>query len=101
MEIPKELKIGGFTWTIEENEKVAVEGNIYGSTHHTKQRFFLDPNTTQQKKEHTVIHEAMHAIWWQSGLGIRYKETPKLEEEVISAVSMGIYQVLKDNDLLK
>lgn len=101
MKIPKRLKIGGFIWSVEENDKVAKEGNAYGSTHHTSQSIYLDPTATQQKKEHTLIHEAMHSIWWQSGLNDRYKKTPEIEEEVIQAMAHGLYQVLKDNKLLK
>lgn len=101
MKIPKELKIGGFVWIIEDNKDIAHEGQCFGSTHSYSQKIFLDPGQKEEKKQHTVIHEAMHAIWWQSGLGVRYKNTKDLEEEVISAVSMGLYQVLKDNNLLK
>lgn len=101
MNIPKELKIGAFIWTIQDSKDLAYEGQCYGSTHGYTQKIFLDPGQTDEKKRQTVIHEAMHAIWWQTGLGVRYKNTKDLEEEVISAISMGLYQVLKDNDLLK
>lgn len=101
MKIPKKIKIGGFVWQVEESEKVTTEGGVFGSCHHAKQRIFLDPNETEQKKEHTLLHETMHAIWWQSGLRERYKDTKNLEEEVIQALAHGVYQVLKDNDMLK
>lgn len=100
--IPSSLRIGGFDWLIEENAEVTNEGNAFGTTHHGKQRMFIDPSETQQKKKHTLVHEIMHAIWWQSGLGVRYgeKNHPKLEEEVVAALSMGMYQVLRDNPQL-
>lgn len=103
MTIPATIKIGGFQWTVEENDKVANEGGVYGSTHHTKQRIFLEPNETQQKKEQTFLHEVMHAIWDNSGLSKRYKRDKDgdIEEEIMHALSNGLYQVLKDNDLLK
>lgn len=101
MEIPKTLKIGGFTWTIEEHQDVAREGNIFGSTHQTSQKFFLEPNLSIQKQQQTILHEILHAVWWQSGLG-RIWDGPdksKDEERIIHALSMGLYQVLRDNDL--
>jgi len=102
MIIPPTLKIGPFIWEIKESEEVANEGNVYGSTHHSKQKIFLEPSETQQKKEQVLIHETMHVIWHQAGLGKRYdKDHPRIEEEVVHALSMGLYQVLKDNDLLK
>jgi hypothetical protein len=102
MKIPKQVKIGGFLWTIEENDKVSIEGNVFGSTHCVKQRIFLDPNETQQKKEQCLLHEIMHAIFWQTGLNERIKKPEHLtEEELIQALSFGVYQVLKDNNLLK
>ena len=102
MKIPKTLKIGGFIWTVEESEKIANEGNVFGSTHSRKQRIFLEPNESRQKKEHTLIHEIMHALWWQAGLNSRYKKDEnKFEEEIVDALSNGLYQVLKDNNFLK
>jgi hypothetical protein len=100
MIIPSQIKIGGFQWTIEQQMDVAREGDIYGSTHHTSQKIFLDPTMPRQKLEQTLLHEIMHAIWWQSGIE-RGSEDKKLEERVIHALSMGLYQVLQDNNLLQ
>ncbi len=101
MKIPKKVKVGGFIYPVIENADVANEGNVYGSTHLRRQKIFLEPSETQQKKEQTFIHEVLHAIWNQIGLNTRMKDTPKLEEEIIDGLSHGLYQVLKDNDLLK
>ena len=101
MKIPKKLKIGGFIWEIKNNEEVNLEANAFGSTHFRKQKIFIDPTETQQKKEQCLIHEVFHAIWWQTGLLERYKETKEKEEEIIQALSNGLYQVLKDNKLLR
>jgi len=45
----------------------------------------------------------MHVIWWQAGLVERYERrdaTKNIEEEIIQALSMGLYQVIRDNKLL-
>lgn len=68
MILPKTIKIGGFQWEIKEDQGVAHEGSVFGSTHHHSQTLFIEPNLNGQKQEQTVLHEVMHAIWWQSGL---------------------------------
>ncbi len=96
MNIQKELKIGGFVFPVIESQEVANEGNAFGSMHFKHQKIFLEPSETIQMKEQTIFHEILHAIWWQSGLSSRYrKNQPNLEEEVIDALSNGLYQVLK------
>lgn len=100
MKLPRTFKVLGFDWKISENADVAFEGNVYGTTHHQTQQVFIEPKLSLQKQEQTILHELMHAIWWQSGLGKRYdKEQTKIEEEVVHTLSMGLYQVLKDNNL--
>lgn len=100
MIIPPQLKIGGFQWTVEAHADVAREGDIYGTTHLTTQKIFLDPNIPLQKREQTLLHEIMHAIWWQSGIE-RGSEDKKLEERVVHSLSMGLYQVLVDNNFFQ
>lgn len=100
MKIPKSVNIIGFDWAIKLDRDVAYEGNIHGSTHPMSQKIYLDPDNTLQKQEQTFLHEVMHAIWWQTGLNKRHTDH-KIEEEIISALSSGLYQVLKDNRLLK
>lgn len=65
-----------------------------------KQQIFLDPSTTRQKKEQTLLHEILHAISWQSGL-VKILNDDKLEENIINSLSFGLYQVLTDNNFLK
>jgi len=103
LKIPKTLKIGGFIWKVLENQDVSNESGMFGSTHFKQQKFFIEPiaSVTQQKREQCLLHEILHAVWWQTGLFERYKDTPKIEEEIIHTLSNGIYQVLKDNKLLK
>lgn len=100
MKIPKEVKIMGFVWPVKFDKHVSNEGQAFGSTHLHSQVIFLDPSTTVQKNEHTFIHEIMHAVFWQTGLTRRI-DNIKLEEEIVNALSFGVYHVLKDNSLLK
>lgn len=102
MKIPRNIKIGGFNWEVKQSGEISTESSTFGSTHTQKQKIFIDPTETQQKKEQTFIHEVMHAIWWQVGLNTRYKgEQKHMEEEIVDAMSHGLYQVLKDNNMLR
>lgn len=101
MIIPKKLKIIGFEWQVKESQEIADEGACFGSTHTQTQTIYLEKKAPIQKKEQVLLHEILHALWWQQGLGIRFKDEKKIEEEVITTLSQGLYQVLKDNNLLK
>lgn len=90
------INIGGFDYTVEENNDIAEQGSLFGSTHHNSQKIFIKPNTTKQQKTATLIHEVMHVIWFNTGLRSR-DNIREHEEEIIDALSNGIYQVLKDN----
>lgn len=101
MIIPKKLKIIGFEWQVKESQEIADEGGCFGSTHTQTQTIYLELKASQQKKEQVLLHEILHTLWWQQGLNQRYKDDKKIEEEVITTLSQGLYQVLKDNNLLK
>ena len=104
MKIPKKIKILGYYWEVISDEKgksVIYDGNCFGSTHLGMQKIFIEhlERTTQQLREQSFLHEILHAIWWQTGLGKRKDVDNKLEEEIIHPLAQGLYQVLKDNKL--
>lgn len=90
----------GLDWTVTESKEISKEGNCFGSTHCDGQKIFLDPDDTTLHREQTLLHEIMHAIWWETGLKERYKDNKTIEEEIISSITPCLYQVLKDNKLL-
>lgn len=99
------IKILSLDWTIEKNKDTTMEGNCYGSTHHSSQKIFLDPNATEQHLDEVYLHEILHAIFWQMGLGkmkeFSGKEGRDLEEVVVHHLASGLTAVFKDNDMLK
>lgn len=99
MKLPTTLKINGFDWKVVESDAVAKEGSTFGSCHYATQTLYLDPSSTDQKKKQCLLHEIMHAVAWQTGLSRRLKDD-KLEEEIVTALSFGMYQVLADNGML-
>lgn len=99
MNIPSKLRIGGLDWTVEFNKERTDDDNAHGITHLRTQKIYLSPEDTVQKQEQTLIHEMMHALWWQAGLTER-EGIKKAEEELITSLSFGVYQVLRDNGFL-
>lgn len=89
------LKIGGFEWTVEESEEVAGTNDIFGLNYPREQKIYLKPGMTKQLKEETLIHEVIHAIFWQTGLDAEFGNDQ--EEKITSALAHGLYQVFKDN----
>lgn len=99
MTIPKTLKLGAFNWTVEENQDVAREGCVYGSTHFRSQKIFLDPDVTDDNKAETLLHELLHTAIYHSGLTERLKNGAT-EEEIVSSITPALYQALHDNGLV-
>ena len=99
MKIPKTLKIGGFIWKIVYNQDVNTGSATFGQTHYRTQKLFIAPESSQQKQEQALIHEILHAIFWQNALTETFKN--EQEEQIVASLSMGLYQVLKDNHLLR
>lgn len=101
MEIPTTLHINGLTFNVSVDKNVSREGECYGSIHHYTQNIFLDPEATTERKEQSFLHEILHAIFETSGLHSRYVKQPEMEEEVVTTLANGLYQTLKENNLLK
>lgn len=101
MKIPKKIKIGGLDWDVVMSSDIADESSVFGSTHFQGQKIYIDPREKEGKQAQTLLHEIMHAIFWQTGLYERAKdkEIRIKEEEYTQAMSFGLYQVLKDNKL--
>lgn len=91
------LKIGGFEWTVEENEEVAGTNDVFGLNFPKEQIIYLKPNLTKQLRSETLIHEVLHAIFWQTGLDTEFDD--EQEEKIVSALAHGLYQVLRDNGI--
>jgi len=95
MKIPKQLKIGNLTYRIGELSE-DDEDNYFGRGYCFLQWIKLSPKLSQESKEETLFHELIHLILEQYG----FKEQSK-DEKLVSIIGNTIYQVLKDNDLLK
>src|SRR3990167_5111278 len=100
MKIPKKLKIAGFNYKITHNKQVADHSSTFASTINAQQEINVGLGFPIQKQEQTFLHEILHAVWFCYGLkeaGFKNEQ----EEHIVDALSNGLYQVLKDNKLIK
>ncbi len=98
MKIPNQVKVGGKHYQISYPYLFAEREDRLGQTNnHTNKIFIADQSGNKpiaiENIEETFFHEIIHAIDWVYNGG-------QLEEEVVSRLSEGLYQVLSDNNLL-
>ena len=97
MKIPRNVNIGGIIFNINlvsgKTNNSLHERDYLGNIDYEKCVITIDGDLNQQQKEVTLLHELMH--------GIANHFCIEVEEVGIDRLSRGIYQVLKDNKLLK
>jgi hypothetical protein len=92
MKIPKKLKIGGHVFKIEQKN---LKG-ICGETDFVTSTISLRKDMVKSMKESTLIHEIIcHAI------NSTFTGESHLAHAYMDSVAEQLYQVLKENNLLK
>ncbi len=86
MRIPNKLKIGGRIFDVREVVGLVDNGNFKESGHNT---ILLDAELNQESRELAFFHEVLHSL------------NNQLDDRDVEWMAQGIYQVLKDNNLLK
>lgn len=97
MKIPNKIKIGAHIYDIVFRDDLDDED--FGTSRQKKLKIFINQEIPQTLQEETLFHEVIHNIYLQNGLSIGINETE--EEKQVQIISHGIYQFLKDNNLLK
>jgi len=92
MKIPKKIKICGIEYDVV-IRKLENPDNFGMHVMKDCKLYISNEGTNKQIQEETFIHEILHAI--EHILHI------DLDERDVSGISHILYQVLKDNDLLK
>jgi hypothetical protein len=95
MKIPEKVKIGGLNYTVKllKMDTEAGQDAIIGQHDSGQIEIIIDNTVPKDKQESTFIHEILEAINHIYGL--------KLKHHTLDALEAGLYQVFKDNDLLK
>lgn len=101
------IKIAGIEWQVEivdefemsekQKEEFRKEGHDpdemikWGEVTYEKNKINLWSGLSPQKKEQTLIHEMLHAIFHEAGFDLD-------NEDEVNRISIVLHQVLKDND---
>lgn len=95
MKLPSKLKIGGHIYpvTIQDRLKNAGTDKLGSSNVYYEIGIWLESRQTQTQLESTLIHEILEIINSLNKLG--------LDEHTICVLETNLYQVLRDNNLLK
>lgn len=88
MKIPKKLKIGGHDIQVRLIEFGDADG-LCGNTAYSKGEITINKELPQSQREATLIHEIFHVL------------NTTMSHDLIDSLSEQLYQVLKENDLLK
>jgi len=94
MKIPKKIKGFGYTYPVIQVKNLRDrEGCWQGLINHKKGFIKLEKNAHHGRKESNLIHEITHFVLRECDINMK--------EEYVDRVASGLYQVLKDSDLLK
>jgi len=99
MKIPKKIRISGIDYKIR-IEKVGkipplMKNHADGQSDYESCEIYLDSKLDRQRMFQVLLHEILHIIEWNSGWD------NGLSECQIVGISNSLYQILKDNKLLK
>ena len=97
MKIPKRVKIGAHTYKVLFRDDLDDEN--FGVCRPRKLSMFIDETVERTQQEETFIHEILHAIFKQEGMSspLSYEK----EESQVQRLGHALYQVLKENNMLK
>ena len=100
MKIPSKIKVGGMTYKIDQvsSYDMAKGCDNWGKTDFSTLSIKVDKELPQERKEESFLHEVFHTIMHSTGL---FREVKEKEEDFVLRISQAVYQVFKDNKLLK
>ena len=95
MKIPETIKISGHIYTVKiVTDRIAQDGSHNPASSWQKNNtIWIDGAQCQQRQETSLMHEILEMIDYDFGL--------KFEHNVINTLETALYQVLKDNNLLR
>lgn len=86
--LPKSIKVGGLLYVVEAGTDMPEDT---AGEYSTKELYIhINPNNPPERQWSTLLHEIIHLVSAETGLG--------LKESAINALEFGLFQVLIDND---
>ncbi len=94
MQIPKKLIIQGHIFEVIENDRLKTDANDkLGSVMFSDNKIWIHSEQSYSQKESTLLHEIIESANWFLKL--------EFKEDTICRLETFLYQVLKENELLK
>lgn len=85
------IKISGIDYSVNGFD-TDVDRNLMGRLSYDTAQIYIRNDLPIDKKMETLLHEVMHTVYMNAGL-----QPGDEEEKVVTALSSGVYQFLKDN----
>jgi hypothetical protein len=93
---PKVIKVMGKDYHIRFIATTPIAHENLGQCDHKKMMIAIEEDQVPVEELDTVIHEILHAIWYQMSIG----EGPMEEEPIVRRTANGLLQVILDNPAL-
>jgi Zn-dependent peptidase ImmA (M78 family) len=90
--IPKEVKVAGISYSVEEIDKLKERYDLLGQILYQRGLIQIDSELPKDRKEQVFVHELLHACFYEAGI-------EEHDEDMINRVGIVLYQALKDNNL--
>lgn len=85
------VKISGIDYKVDTFEP-DVDRNLMGRLQYDTAQIFVRKDIPFDKQMETLLHEVIHVVYMNAGL-----QPGDEEEKVVTAISSGVFQFLKDN----
>lgn len=91
------LRIGPATWRV---RTAPIDPDKLGVTRTAKHRIHLSPAQDASSRRDTLLHECLHAIFYESGLASVLAVSDDDEERFIRLLTPWLLALLRDNPRL-
>ncbi len=96
MTLPKVIYVGTADYEVKQKGQL----DLLGETRSEHAEILIRRKQAPSVKRETLMHELLHAIIYASGMVHHFKLDHDTEEELVSALSPWILQLLRDNPYL-
>lgn len=92
--LPATIRVAGLIYQVHHNpatDRMLDMANARGISQHDRLEIDVSTQLPIQRQQLTLLHECIHAI------GSNYLQGNELTESQVASLSLGLYQVFKDN----
>lgn len=101
MDMPPSIKVGPHVYSVVRETKATMP-NLVGDSDFDKMRIRVRKPLRKSKAQEILLHELLHATTYPNYTGAYLEDERYTPEEIVSAVSPVLLQVLQENpDLLE